>query len=98
MKVSDFFGRRVLDKKANEIGKVVDMVIKPKEGIITSMIISTSDFGLTRKDLEIETADIEEVGDYLLLNVEKEELEARVEAVQKKEIQKKEKVRLDIKK
>jgi len=97
MKVSDFFGRRVLDKKANEIGKVVDMVIKPKEGIITSMIISTSDFGLTRKDLEIETADIEEVGDYLLLNVEKEELEARVEAVQKKEIQKKEKVRLDIK-
>jgi sporulation protein YlmC with PRC-barrel domain len=98
MKVSDFFGRRVLDKKANEIGKVVDMVIKPKEGIITSMIISTSDFGLTRKDLEIETADIDEVGDYLLLNVEKEELEARVEAVQKKEIQKKEKVRLDIKK
>ncbi|WP_321421395.1 PRC-barrel domain-containing protein [uncultured Methanobacterium sp.] len=98
MKVSDFFGRRVLDKKANEIGKVVDMVIKPKEGIITSMIISTSDFGLTRKDLEIETDDIEEVGDYLLLNVEKEELEARVEAVQKKEIQKKEKVRLDIKK
>jgi len=98
MKVSDFFGRRVLDKKANEIGKVVDMVIKPKEGIITSMIISTSDFGLTRKDLEIETADIDEVGDYLLLNVEKDELEARVEAVQKKEIQKKEKVRLDIKK
>lgn len=93
MKVSDFFGRRVLDKKANEIGKVVDMVIKPKEGIITSMIISTSDFGLTRKDLEIETADIEEVGDYLLLNVEKAELESRVEAVQKKE-----KVRLDIKK
>ncbi|EKF84849.1 PRC-barrel domain-containing protein [Methanobacterium formicicum] len=98
MKVSDFFGRRVLDKKANEIGKVVDMVIKPKEGVITSMIISTSDFGLTRKDLEIETADIDEVGDYLLLNVEKDELEARVEAVQKKEIQKKEKVRLDIKK
>lgn len=93
MKVSDFFGRRVLDKKAKEIGKVVDMVIKPKEGIITSMIISTSDFGLTRKDLEIETADIEEVGDYLLLNVEKADLESRVEAVQKKE-----KVRLDIKK
>lgn len=87
-----------MDKKANEIGKVVDMVIKPKEGIITSMIISTSDFGLTRKDLEIETADIEEVGDYLLLNVEKAELEARVKSVQKKEIQKKEKVRLDIKK
>jgi len=93
MKVSDFFGRRVLDKRANEIGKIVDMVIKPKEGIITSMIISTSDFGLTRKDLEIVTADIGEVGDYVLLNVEKEELEARVKSGQKKE-----KLRLDIKK
>ena len=93
MKVSDFFGRRVLDKKANEIGKIADMVIKPKEGIITSMIISTSDFGLTRKDLAISTADIEEVGDYVLLNVEKEDLEARVESGQKKE-----KLRLDIKK
>jgi sporulation protein YlmC with PRC-barrel domain len=93
MKVSDFFGRRVLDKKANEIGKVADMVIKPKEGIITSIIISTSDFGLTRKDLEIETADIEEVGDYLLLNVEKAELEVKGEVAEKKE-----KVRLDIKK
>ena len=93
MKVSDFFGRRVLDKKANEIGKVADMVIKPKEGIITSIIISTSDFGLTRKDIVIETADIEEVGDYLLLNVEKAELEVKGEVTEKKE-----KVRLDIKK
>jgi len=93
MKVSDFFGRRVLDKKANEIGKVVDMVIKPKEGVITSMIISTSDFGLTRKDLEIVTADIEEVGDYLILNVEKAELETRAQSNTEKE-----KVRLDIRK
>jgi len=93
MKVSDFFGRRVLDKKANEIGKVADMVIKPKEGIITTIIISTSDFGLTRKDIEIETADIDEVGDYLLLNVEKAELEVRGEIALKKE-----KIRLDIKK
>jgi sporulation protein YlmC with PRC-barrel domain len=93
MKVSDFFGRRVLDKKANEIGKVVDMVIKPKEGVIITMIISTSDFGLTRKDLEIGTSDIDEVGDYILLNVEKEELEFRAESNEKKE-----KRRLDIKK
>jgi sporulation protein YlmC with PRC-barrel domain len=93
MKVSDFFGRRVLDKKANEIGKVVDMVIKPKEGVIITMIISTSDFGLTRKDLEIVTSDIDEVGDYILLNVEKEELEFRAESNEKKE-----KRRLDIKK
>lgn len=92
MKVSDFFGRRVLDKKANEIGKVADMVIKPKEGLITTIIISTSDFGLTRKDLEIETSDIDEVGDYLLLNIEKKDLELRKESSQKTK-----KRRLDIK-
>ncbi|NLJ49340.1 MAG: PRC-barrel domain containing protein [Candidatus Atribacteria bacterium] len=92
MKVSDFFGRRVLDKKANEVGKVVDMVIKPKEGLITTIIISTSDFGLTRKDLEIETSDIDEVGDYLLLNIEKKDLELRKESSQKTK-----KRRLDIK-
>ncbi|MDD3753632.1 MAG: PRC-barrel domain-containing protein [Methanobacterium sp.] len=93
MKVSDFFGRRVLDKKANEIGKVVDMVIKPKKGLITTIIISTSDFGLTRKNLEIEISDLKEVGDYLLLNISKEELEARKESTPKPE-----KVRLDIQK
>ena len=93
MKVSDFFGRKVLDKKANEIGKVVDMVIEPKEGIITSMILSTSDFGLTRKDVEIETSDIDEVGDYVLLNIGQEELDVRVESAKNAE-----KRRLDIKK
>ena len=91
MKVSDFFGRRVLDKKANEIGKVVDLVIKPKKGIITTIIITTSDFGLTRKNLEIKISDLQEVGDYLLLNIAKEELEARKESTPKTE-----KVRLDI--
>ena len=70
----------------------MDMVIKPKEGIITSLIISTSDFGLTRKDLEIVTSDIEEVGDYLILNVEKAEIENRSQPSPEKE-----KVRLDIK-
>ncbi len=93
MKVSEFFGRRVLDKKANEIGKVVDMVIKPKEGLITTIIISTSDFGLTRKDLEITTTEIDEVGDYILLNIDKAELEVKAESAKKME-----KRRLDIKK
>lgn len=93
MKVSDFIGSRVLDKKANEIGKISDLDVKPKEGVIEGMTVSTSDFGLTRKELEIKTTDIDEVGDYVLLKVEKAELEIRTETAQNNE-----KRRLEIKK
>lgn len=77
MKVSEFLGRKVLDKKAIEIGKVHDLDISPKEGLITSIIISTSEFGLTRKEIEVNTTNIDQVGDYVLLKVEKAELEVQ---------------------
>jgi len=94
MKVSDFLGRRVLDKKANEIGKVSDLDIDPKKGVVNGLTISTSDFGLTRKDLEIKTADIDEVGDYLLLKIEKSEAEVKTESEQNNDKRR----RLEIKK
>jgi sporulation protein YlmC with PRC-barrel domain len=80
MKVSEFLGRKVLDKKAIEIGKVYDLDIQPKEGLITSITISTSEFGLNRKDVEVKTMDIDQVGDYVLLKVEKAELELQPES------------------
>jgi sporulation protein YlmC with PRC-barrel domain len=80
MKVSEFLGRKVLDKKAIEIGKVYDLDIQPKEGLITSITISTSEFGLNRKVVEVKTMDIDQVGDYVLLKVEKAELELQPES------------------
>jgi sporulation protein YlmC with PRC-barrel domain len=44
MKVSKFFGRKVLDKKAIEVDKVFDLDIQPKERIITGMTVSNSIF------------------------------------------------------
>jgi PRC-barrel domain. len=41
MKVTEFLGKPVLDKNVSEIGKVSDMFIKPKEGLITSFTVST---------------------------------------------------------
>ena len=61
MKVSEFLGRKVLDKKAIEIGKVFDLDIKPKEGIITGMTVSTSEYGITRKEIGVKTEDIDQV-------------------------------------
>lgn len=50
MKVSNFLGTGVLDKNAFEVGKVVDMFIEPEKGIINSIIVSTGEFGLKKKD------------------------------------------------
>lgn len=74
LKVTEFLGRRVVDKKAMEIGKVSDLIIEPKDAVITGIQISTGEFGLRRTDLFITPAEIEEIGDYILLNVSKEQL------------------------
>ena len=49
MKVSEFLGRKVLDKKAIEIVKVSDLDMQPKEGIITDITISTSNFSINKR-------------------------------------------------
>lgn len=82
MKVSEFLGRKVLDKKAIEIGKVSDLDMQPKEGIITDITISTSNFSINRQEIGIKTKDIDQVGDYILLKVENSELELRAESIQ----------------
>lgn len=74
MKVTEFLGRKVLDKKAIEIGKVSDLMIEPSKSVITGIQISTGEFGLRRTDLLISPAEIQEIGDYVLLNVEKAEI------------------------
>lgn len=75
MKVSNFLGTRVLDKNAFEVGKVVDVFIEPEKGIVNSIIVSTGDFGLKKKDFMVKTGEIGSVGDYILLNIEKSQLE-----------------------
>ncbi|MDD1775694.1 MAG: PRC-barrel domain-containing protein [Methanobacterium sp.] len=74
MKVTDFLGRRVVDNEAMEIGKVSDVIIEPKEAVITGIQISTGEFGLRKTDLFVTPAEIQEVGDYLLLNIKKNQV------------------------
>jgi len=75
MNVSEFLGTRVLDKNAVEIGKVSDMYINPIEGKIEIITISTGEFGIRKKDIEIKPDEISVLGDYLLLNIEKEDMD-----------------------
>jgi sporulation protein YlmC with PRC-barrel domain len=74
MKVTDFLGKRVVDKQAMEIGKVSDIIIEPAEAVITGIQISTGEFGLRKTDLFVTPNEIDEVGDYVLLNVEKSQI------------------------
>lgn len=80
MKVTDFLGKRVVDNKAMEIGKVSDVDIEPINAVITGIQISTGEFGLRRTDLFIIPSQIEEIGDYVLLNVDKSELKGAKES------------------
>jgi len=75
MKVSEFLGTRVLDKNAKEIGRVSDMYINPIMGIVNVITISTNEFGIRKKDIEIKPDEIEVLGDYLLLKIEKADID-----------------------
>lgn len=74
MRVTEFLGIRVVDNKAMEIGKVSEVIINPKEALLVEIHISTGEFGLRKKDLYITPPQIEEVGDYILLNISKADI------------------------
>ena len=50
------------------------MFIDPVEGIINVITISTNEFGIRRKDIEIKPDQIDVLGEYLVLNIDKEEI------------------------
>ena len=79
MKVSEFLGKKVLDKNAMEIGKVTDVDLMPKEGIINGITISTGELWIRNKSFEVKSEDIDQIGDYVVLNLEESEIEKIVE-------------------
>jgi len=82
MKVTEILGKKVLDKNAMGVGKVSDMDIDAVEGTVANITISSSDFSIGRDDFEITNQDIDQVGDYILLKIEKAELDLRAESAQ----------------
>ena len=84
MKVSELMGRRVLDKNAMEIGKVSEIDLMPREGVINTITISTGEVWLRNKTFEIKPSNIQQVGDYLILNLEEAEIEGIVKEEEEK--------------
>jgi sporulation protein YlmC with PRC-barrel domain len=67
MKVTEFLGKKVLDKNAMEIGKISDMEIDPLKGSINTVTISKGDIALKQKTFIVSVNDIGQVGDYVVL-------------------------------
>lgn len=77
MKASEFIGMKVLDKEANEVGKVAEITILFKECLLDKIFISIGS-ALNKKFLVVVDDDIAEVGDYLQLKLNKQEIEEQV--------------------
>ena len=77
MKASEFIGMKVLDKEANEVGKVAEIAVVFKKCLVDKIFISIGS-ALNKKYLVIVEEDIAEVGDYLQLKIDKEGINEKV--------------------
>jgi sporulation protein YlmC with PRC-barrel domain len=67
-------GKFVLAQGGMEVGKIEDLVIDPAECLIHNVIISMGGT-FSRKHIMISNDDIAEIGDYMILNLSKEQIE-----------------------
>ena len=71
-------GKIVLAQKGMEVGKIADMYIDPKGCLIHNIVVSTGGtFG--RKYLMISDQDIQDIGDYIILNLTKDEVKDKIQ-------------------
>jgi len=70
MKIKEFIGSTVLDKNANEVGKVENVDFDTATGKIETVTLSLQKNIFTKDELEINFDDIETIGAYIILNKE----------------------------
>lgn len=74
MKVTNIIGKKVLDSSAYEVGKISDIDIDIKNNSIEKIYISSNELSLRKVNSEITQDMVHEIGDYVLLNIEKKEI------------------------
>ena len=73
----DLVGKPVLSGDAMEVGKIENMVIDPKKCLIHNVLVSTGG-ALSKKHLVISDVDIKQIGDYVVLKLDKKDLEQKI--------------------
>lgn len=84
MKIRNFLGSTVLDKNANEVGKVDDVDFNPADGKIEKITLTLQKNIFSKDELEIDFDDVATIGAYVILNKEipkheEEKVEATIE-------------------
>ena len=74
---NDVIGKIVLAQEGLEIGKISDMIIDPKGCLIHNIIITTGN-AFSKKYLMVSDDDIISIGDYVILKLTKEDVEAKI--------------------
>ena len=67
MRMKAILGSSVLDSKANDIGKIVDLEFDSANGKFTKIIVSLKKGLISNDEIEIDYNDISTIGDYVLL-------------------------------
>ncbi|MBQ6098284.1 MAG: PRC-barrel domain-containing protein [Methanobrevibacter sp.] len=80
MKIKEFLGSTVLDKNANEVGKVDNVDFDPANGKIEKITLTLQKNIFSRDELEIDFDDVATIGAYVILNKEIPKPEETVEA------------------
>jgi len=70
MLVKNLFSREVIDDRGDKVGKVTDMDVDMKAGVINYIVISTG--FMNKRDVRLDK--IKSVGDTVILNVKKDAL------------------------
>jgi sporulation protein YlmC with PRC-barrel domain len=68
MKAKDLFGKEVIDVNAKVVGKIADMEIDVKKASILRILVKS---GFLRKKISILPADVEKIGDKVMLKIAK---------------------------
>lgn len=90
MKIKEFIGSTVLDKKANVVGKVENIDFDTETGKIETINLTLQKNIFSRDELEINFEDIETIGAYVILNKEitqEQETEEAEEAEEAKTVE-----------
>ena len=70
MKIKEFIGSTVLDKNANEVGKIDNLDFDPETGKIESIFLTLQKNIFSKDELEISFDDVATIGAYVILNKE----------------------------
>ena len=70
MKIKEFLGSTVLDKNANEVGKVSNIDFDTETGKIVTVTLTLQKNIFSRDELEIDFDDIQTIGAYVILSKE----------------------------